>query len=161
MSVLHSTQKTIRVNMADLEFGRADDVLETLLGSCVGIVVWDRSRRHGGMAHIMLAASQGRQASAGKYADTAVPALIRQLQAWGSSTADLVAKLAGGANMFGSHSANDVGENNLRAVEEHLGRFGVRIAARHVGGTQGRLIRFRPADGSLEIIIARQTAAVI
>ncbi|RMG02177.1 MAG: chemotaxis protein CheD [Planctomycetota bacterium] len=147
--------------MAGLDFAKEGQLLETLLGSCVGIVLWDRARKHGALAHIMLSDSAGRSGSVGKYADTAIPAMIQQLRSWGSLPSDLVSKIAGGATMFGSRTANDVGEKNIQAVRAHLKRFGVRIVAEHIGGTQGRVIRFNPADGSVQVTIARNVVAVL
>ena len=72
--------------------------IRTLLGSCVGVVLYDRVARLGGLAHIVLPDSRGAADHPGKFADTAIPAMIaeieRQLQA--QARGRLVAKLAGG-----------------------------------------------------------------
>ena len=50
--------------------------VRTLLGSCVGVVLYDRAAKLGGLAHIVLPSARGAVDHPGKYADTAIPALI-------------------------------------------------------------------------------------
>lgn len=50
------------------------------LGSCIGLVIHDETRKIGGLAHVMLPKSSGKpNERAGKYADTAVEVLIKEL----------------------------------------------------------------------------------
>ena len=45
----------IKVGMADYKVGRGPDKLLTLgLGSCIGVTLYDKRKKQGGMAHIML-----------------------------------------------------------------------------------------------------------
>ena len=76
--------------------------IRTLLGSCVGVVLYDRVARLGGLAHIVLPSARGAVDHPGKYADTAIPALIADFERrlGGKARARLTAKLAGGASMF-------------------------------------------------------------
>ena len=72
----------IKVGMADLNIGRAPDVLTTLgLGSCVGIALYDATMRIGGLAHIMLPDSKQikNNNNVAKFADTAIEVLINKL----------------------------------------------------------------------------------
>jgi len=54
------------------------------LGSCIGLIIHDRERETGGMAHVMLPTSQGRSGRPGKYADTAIPFLLEKMESAGS-----------------------------------------------------------------------------
>ena len=76
--------------------------IRTLLGSCVGVVLYDRVARLGGLAHIVLPSAHGVVDHPGKYADTAIPALIADFdrRLGGKVRPRLIAKLVGGANMF-------------------------------------------------------------
>ena len=50
--------KNIKVGMADYKVASGEEVLITLgLGSCVGVVIYDSSKKIAGMAHIMLPSS--------------------------------------------------------------------------------------------------------
>uniref|UniRef100_UPI00262E9BAB chemotaxis protein CheD n=1 Tax=uncultured Fretibacterium sp. TaxID=1678694 RepID=UPI00262E9BAB len=91
------------LGMADLVVANAPAKLVTLgLGSCIGLVVFDTVAKVAGMAHIMLPNSRGAQGleKVGKFADTAVPAIIDEMIKKGASKARIKAKIAGGAQMF-------------------------------------------------------------
>ncbi len=106
------------------------------------------------MAHIMLPERLRDDAATGKYADTAIPALLTLLERRGSRRKDIRAHLAGGANMFQTsqdrHIAT-VGEKNLEAVRQILGSLGIRIESEHTGGNQGRTMLFDGGTGELEV----------
>ena len=151
----------VKVKMAGVDFAESPAVLETLLGSCVGIAIWDRVGKRGGLAHVVLGDSRGSQSLPGKYADTAVVELRKRLLAMGSSPTALVAKIAGGATMFGKRSDRDVGENNHRAVLEHLAKHKIPVVAEEIGGDKGRMIAFSTHDGSVVVSIARKVVKTI
>ncbi len=152
--------QTIRVPMAGLKFGEPPAVLETLLGSCVGIAVWDERSGCGGLAHAMLPDSQGRAGSPGKCVDTAVLELKKRLLERGASPYSLRAKVAGGAIMFGKNTET-VGTRNYEAALRHLEEQKIRVVAKHIGGEKGRVIRFSLRDRSLEVEMARKVVTVI
>jgi chemotaxis protein CheD len=131
--------------------------LRTLLGSCVGVILHDRVARLGGLAHIVLPDSRGSTDHLGKFADTAIPALIfdmeRQVQV--KSRSRLVAKLVGGANMFSNsgkaNPAMNVGQMNQQAVERILEELRIPILARDLGGGSGRHLTLDTASGIVAI----------
>ncbi len=131
--------------------------LRTLLGSCVGIALHDRIAKLGGLAHIVLPDSRGDAANPGKFADTAIPALIEELDRClqGKSRGRLTARIAGGACMFqtagASGQALNIGEMNIVAVERILGSLRIPIVARDVGGEAGRRLTFNLATGVVTI----------
>lgn len=146
----------VLVGMADLNVARAPDVLTTLgLGSCVGIALFDQTTRIGGLAHIMLPFSGGSVEPAGrpKFADTAIVDLILKMGQTGASRAGLVAKLAGGAHMFGGSNSNvlKVGERNIACCLEVLSRLRIPVLSNDTGGTYGRTIELYTESGQLKI----------
>lgn len=153
--------QVIKVKMAGIEYGAAPETLETLLGSCVGVAIWDRAAKVGGLAHVVLPESEGRAGPAGKFADTAVVEMRRQLMGRGATPGKMTAKIAGGSTMFGDRTARDVGEKNYQAVLQALRAAGIRITGEHIGGNQGRIIRFSLHDGSVEVLVARQKVATL
>lgn len=146
---------TIVIGMADLKVSRSPDILTTLgLGSCVGITLYDASSKIGGMAHIMLpqSSSYGGQNRA-KFADTGIADLLDLMIRTGARRTSLIAKLAGGAHMFGG-STNDilkVGSRNAAACTEILTRLRIPIRANDTGGTHGRTIELDISTGALKI----------
>jgi chemotaxis protein CheD len=118
------------------------------LGSCIGLVLYDDSLKIGAMVHIMLPDSAGRKDRPGKYADTAIPLLIKELGALGSKKGSLIAKMAGGACMFEYFGTNlNIGERNAERVRAVLKENGIPLKKEDVGGKVGRSVTFNPAGG--------------
>jgi chemotaxis protein CheD len=114
------------------------------------------------LAHVILPDSQARvQAAPGKFADTAVPHMLKLLAQAGAPVSGLVAKLAGGANMFGHNGPLQIGLANGEAVGKALAAAGVRIVAQDIGGNQGRRISLDSATGDMVIEIAGAAVRVI
>jgi chemotaxis protein CheD len=139
--------------MGALGVAQTDGVLRTLLGSCLGLVLYERRLKVGGLAHVVLPrAPGGHSDTPGKFADTAVPALVRALEELAGATAlTLCAKIAGGANMFNTTTANTIGAQNIEAMEQALRALRIPVLARHLGGEQGRRMTLDIATGTVTI----------
>lgn len=95
--------EVIKVGMADLNVCVSPNGITTLgLGSCVGIALRDPVTKIGGLAHIMLPDSTAirNNSNIPKFADTGIEELVRRVVAKGANRTRLVAKIAGGAQMF-------------------------------------------------------------
>ena len=115
------------------------------LGSCIGLALIDCLSGVAGMAHIVLPDSGGSGNEPGKFADTAVPAMLAQMQKAGAVTRRLDAVLAGGARMF-ELGEMDIGARNAAAVKDGLTRAGLKIRAADTGGNRGRTLRVTVGD---------------
>ena len=144
------------LKMGELAVCQKGECLRTLLGSCLGVALYDRRLKLGGLAHVVLPYSPGQIELPGKYADTAIPELLRQMQLLSrGEPLRPVAKLAGGANMFNSYgSLATIGEQNITAVERQLEERRIPVVARHVGGEQGRRMLLDSASGLVTVEIA-------
>lgn len=133
----------IKVGISDYKISGSPDKLITLgLGSCVGIAIYDRSSKVGGLSHIMLPDSSffNRDIKPEKFADLAIPKMIEEITK-GKTTRNLVAKIAGGASMFNFSDVkltSNIGDRNVIAVEQKLKELGIPILASHTGGKIGR-----------------------
>jgi len=146
----------IVVGMADLKVARHPDTLTTLgLGSCVGITLLDKAKLIGGMAHCMLPTYKGFEGqNIAKFVDSAVIDLINQMVRAGASRAALVAKIAGGAHMFGRSQNSDalkIGERNAAAGLAILRQLSIPVQANETGGSYGRTIVLHIDSGALLI----------
>ncbi len=145
------------IGIADMALAKAPDTLTTLgLGSCVGIVLYDRVRRIGGLSHILLpkAPAEGASVQTAKYADTAIDELISRLAKNGAAPHMLTAKLAGGASMFFASNGSDimqVGKRNVDMCRDVLNKRCISILAEDTGGNVGRTIVFDCDTGALLI----------
>ena len=147
---------TIVVGMADLKVAKCPDILTTLgLGSCVGITLYDKAKQIGGMAHVMLPSYKGFEGQTiMKFADSAIIELVNQLSRIGASRTSLVAKIAGGAHMFGRSQSSDmlkIGERNAAASLAILAQLRIPVQANDTGGTHGRTIELYLDTGKLKI----------
>ena len=147
----------IKVGMADLNAAKSPAVLITYgLGSCVGVTLYDEKVKVGGLAHIMLPDSKAAKevGNPAKFADTAIPILIEKMEKLGASKSRMVAKIAGGAQMF-TFSKQDpkksIGQRNAEAVREKLKDEGIPIVVDETGGNFGRTIILHTDTGVLEI----------
>lgn len=148
----------IKVGMADLKTCVSPNGITTLgLGSCVGIAIRDPANKIGGLAHIMLPDSKsikGSQMNIAKFADTGIAELVRQMEKLGAQRSRMVAKIAGGANMFNFHgtsSFGQVGERNVEATKAKLGELRIPILAEDTGKNFGRTVIFYPETGEYVI----------
>lgn len=149
--------EVIKVGMADLRTVKAPGVLITLgLGSCVGVVLYDNYKKIGGLAHIMLPSSLEikNNSNKAKFADTAIDMLLDEMISLGANKKNMIAKLAGGAQMFTFSTSNDVlriGDRNIKASKKKVLELNIPIVAEDTGGNYGRTIEFNTQNGSLLI----------
>ncbi|UOQ93241.1 chemotaxis protein CheD [Halobacillus shinanisalinarum] len=150
--------ETVKVGIAELDVVKHDTLIRTSgLGSCVGLVLYDRSQEIAGMAHIMLPDSTLSKESSfnrAKYADTAIDDLVDKLIGQGAKKFRLTAKLAGGAQMFQFSTASDmggIGSRNVAAVKKKLSQLTIPVESEDTGGNRGRTIEFNPTTSLLHI----------
>ncbi len=131
-------------------------LMSTIVGSCVSVCLWDRRRAWGGMNHFVLARAPllGRAVARPlSYGDLAIRELVERLVELGSSTADLDAKIFGGANLLGPEAGvgEALGSRNVVLARAVLAERRVTLAAQDVGGHRGRKLIFRSDDGSVHV----------
>ena len=130
------------------------------LGSCVAVALWDDARCVAGLAHVMLPTPADARPGAphGRFASTAVPALIRLMAEAGAEPARIRARIAGGASMFSrvlTDSGRNLGVRNVAAVTAALEGAWVPLDGQDVGGEHGRSVFLDAADGRLRITSVR------
>ncbi len=146
--------KLISVGIADFKVTSSPDILRTILGSCVGVCCYDYEKKIAGLSHIMLPNWNDSSTNKKKYADSAIPLLIGEMEKVGANLERITAKIAGGASMFrliGNGIMSEIGKNNVTKVREVLTDLKVKIVAEDIGGDYGRTIDFYSEDGMLKI----------
>jgi chemotaxis protein CheD len=122
------------------------------LGSCIGLFMTDRTKGLSGGVHIPLPQATG--TSELKDATSLINELLNKFRTKGSDLNTLRAKVAGGAQVYGSHS--EIGFQNTETVLKELTDRKVYIAATDVGGTVSRTARYHSQSGELEISTSEQ-----
>jgi chemotaxis protein CheD len=125
--------------------------LTTILGSCIAMALYSPQHRLGMLSHILLPRATGETTYPAKFADTAVPYMLATLKDHGLTAAKLVARIAGGACMFGDGKFMRIGDTNVDVTVETLEAAGIRIVGRDVGGALGRRVVFDLATGFLTV----------
>lgn len=149
------TDDAVKVGMAEVKTALVPQNLVTIgLGSCIGVCLWDPVKKVGGLAHIMLPDStQSRKSTnKAKFADTGIRALVEEMISLGANKTRIVAKIAGGAQMFnfpGSSNVMRIGDRNAEAVRKCVKELNIKLKAEDTGGNFGRTIEFFTENGDL------------
>jgi chemotaxis protein CheD len=157
----------IKVGIADYKITTQPKSLITLgLGSCVGIAIYDRTRKIGGLSHIMLPDSTAftRDIKPEKFADLAIPKMIKEINGGALKNKSLVAKIAGGASMFNFPDrklTSDIGKRNVESVERILDELEIPILGSHTGGSIGRTMVVDLKDFSVDIKTASKSITTL
>ena len=121
----------------DVGIAEAGERLETLLGSCIAVVLTDPRRTVGAMCHIVHPA--GKRGDSTAFAEPALEKLFGLLQARAIDPLQCGAFVYGGGNMFPAlMHARHIGQANAEWVFDALDRHGIRILAHDVGGNRYR-----------------------
>ena len=149
--------EVIKVGMADLNVAKAPDTLTTLgLGSCIGLTLYDPVAKIGGMVHYMLPDSTKlkNNTNIAKFGDTGIRELYRLIIEKGAQPRRLVAKIAGGAQMFavsGLSTVGNVGERNAEEAKIILKELKVPLIAEDTGLNYGRTVELDCETGNFLI----------
>lgn len=126
------------------------------LGSCVGVALYDPVSKVGGLAHVMLPDSTQirNNSNRAKFADTGIQDLVNLMVRAGANKGRLVAKIAGGAQMFAFNGQSDmvrIGARNVEASKLKLKQLGIRLLAEDTGLDYGRTVEFYTETGDFLI----------
>lgn len=149
----------IKVGIADLNLVMPPGKIMTIgLGSCIGIALYDKITQTAGLAHIMLPDSTQFKSVPQplKFADLAIPILVKRMEDNGCRKRNLIAKIAGGASMFNFSDKSiisDIGKRNAESVKVALEKASIPILAEDTGGNKGRTMIVDSSDGLVTLKI--------
>jgi chemotaxis protein CheD len=141
----------------DFYVTETDEVLDTVLGSCVSACIRNTRRGIGGMNHFMLPRPSGNgddtwgsvAGRATRYGSASMEQLINRILSGGGSRADLEVKIFGGGRVLSS--LTDVGNHNVQFVREFLRAEGLRVTSEDVGETCPRHVQYFPQTGRVRV----------
>lgn len=147
------------VNIAQIRIAKPPDQLCALgLGSCVGVVLYDPSKKISGMLHVLLPteadAGPSGQGHRTKFADPGLLDLREAVVRAGAARENLEAKLAGGAAVLalsGTGTSGAIGQRNAQQCLRMLSEMNIPVTGKDLGGTVGRSVRFDPEDHILHV----------
>lgn len=141
----------------DFYVTREDEVLDTVLGSCVAACIRSPRLRTGGMNHFMLPRPSGAgsdtwddvRGRATRYGTASMEQLINRILCCGASRSELEVKVFGGARVL--TAMTDIGNHNVSFVRDFLRNEGLTVVAEDVGDTCPRHVQFFPATGKVRV----------
>jgi len=127
--------------------------METLLGSCISIVLTDPRRTIGVMCHIVhTVRAKGTASRDGAYAEVAFKTMFALLMSRGITPSMCQAYVYGGGNMFPDLVRNGhVGQNNSDWALDALAEAGIRVLFHDVGGTAYRRLSWTVGPDAPEV----------
>ena len=131
--------------------------VSTILGSCVAVCLFDKSRNIGGINHFMLPLWNGQGLESPKYGNIAIRKLLQKLEALGCRKEDLVAKIFGGGEVIETGTHFQIGARNIQTAEEELKALGIPIIARSTGGKNGRKLEVDTETGAVRQRLIQKT----
>jgi chemotaxis protein CheD len=136
-----------------------DEIIVTVLGSCVSACIRDPIMRIGGMNHFMLPASGHPESSlrtsfdsdATRYGFFAMEKLINDILKNGGRREALEIKLFGGGKVIQHMKEADIGNRNISFVREYLKTEGFNVAAEDLGDIYPRKVVYYPMTGRVQV----------
>jgi chemotaxis protein CheD len=132
----------------------SEEMIVTVLGSCVSACIRDPGVGAGGMNHFMLPESSngewGKVSASLRYGNFAMERLINDVIKLGGRRSHLEIKVFGGANVL--RNGATVGRQNSEFIEEYLKAEGLPIAAQHLYGAHPRRVHYFPGTGKVSML---------
>ncbi len=125
--------------------GDPNEVLTTILGSCISAGIRDPVAGVGGMNHFLLPEGDKNDPNAQRYGVNAMELLINDLLRRGGMRHRFEAKLFGGGNVMAQLS--DVGSRNAAFAEKFLADEGIAVVGGDLRGNKPRRIKYWPVTG--------------
>lgn len=135
-----------------------DEVITTVLGSCVSACIRDPVFGIGGMNHFMLPAAKDESFDGWKgqfptaqtrYGSFAMEQLINDILKNGGSRENLEVKIVGGGKIL--KAMTDIGQRNIRFVEDYIRTEGLRLVGEDVGDIYPRKVVYYPQNGRAQV----------
>ena len=136
---------------------RRDELIATVLGSCVSACISDRVMGIGGMNHFMLpTTSDPRElctssslSAATRYGNFAMEHLINTILKYGGSRRHLEVKVFGGGRILAGMT--DIGRRNIEFIRDYLATEGLAVESEDLGEVFPRKVLYHPVSGRARV----------
>lgn len=130
-----------------------DDILTTVLGSCIAACVRDPVRGIGGMNHFLLPFVErdlhAHESLSTRYGVHAMELLVNEVMKAGARRSDLEVKVFGGASLTVSQAES--GRRNIEFVLRYLETERLHLMAADVGEALPRRLEYHPRSGQARV----------
>jgi chemotaxis protein CheD len=134
-----------------------DEIITTVLGSCISACIHDLSAGVGGMNHFMLPISKSGGwkgadnplTEANRYGNFAMEHMINELLKQGATRENLEVKIFGGGQIISK--LTQIGEKNIEFIHLYIQNERLRLASEDVGGVLARKVVYYPTTGRVRV----------
>ncbi|MBF0102039.1 MAG: hypothetical protein HQK77_14145 [Desulfobacterales bacterium] len=136
-------------------------MITTILGSCVGVCMWDFKKQIAGMNHVILPVCDNESHVSTRYANVGTYVLYDLIREAGAKQPNIYAKVFGGASQLSQPiiykvNNSNVGSQNYKITLSVLKRLNIPILAQDVLGHSGRKILFDVTTGKVQLTYLKQ-----
>ncbi len=135
---------------AELFVSKTPYQVNTILGSCVSVCLFDPVTQMGGINHYMLPYWNGQGLASPKYGNIAIDRLVDKMISYGCNKNSLKAKIFGGGEVIETNIVQfHIGLRNIEVAKTMLEEMKIPIVSSSVGGKLGRKIEFFTGTGDV------------
>jgi len=134
----------------------SNEIITTVLGSCVSACVWDENSQVGGMNHFMLPLSENGKwggsdllSTSTRYGNYAMEHMINDILNNGGKKNNLIIKIFGGGKIISEMS--NIGRKNVEFVHGYIRDEGIKLIGEDTGDIYPRKVVFFPTTGRVRV----------
>lgn len=147
-------KSTVEIFVGEYYVTKKQEIILTLLGSCISVCLFDNTNKVYGMNHFLL--PMGAQSDEidknGRFGFDSMHMLIKDMLRMGASKENLRAKVFGGGKVLKTtNNVIKVNEDNIKFIRDFLAKEGIAVLAEDLGGTYGRKIYFDTENGNVYV----------
>lgn len=130
---------------------KRNELISTVLGSCISACIYDYKMGIGGMNHFMLPSNKNDSIDSlsCRYGNWAMEFLINEIIKNGGNRDNFRIKIFGGGKII--KGMGDVGQGNIMFVSHYLKNEGLKVESHDVGGPWPRKVLFNPSTGKAQV----------
>lgn len=137
-----------------------ETIIETILGTCVGICLYDNVKKIGGMNHYLLGKRKDDDLFSTRYGDVSINEMLRSFRKNGSDFRHLSAMIIGGSTICIDGEFFGVSRGNIDVAEEILENNKIRVTDKIVGGSLARKVLYNTYKNEIDINFIKRTVWV-
>lgn len=147
--------KKITLDIGDIVVPQESAILETILGSCVSVCLWDSKLHIGGMNHFMMPKANGNIKHPGHSGAESIKELIAKFLKIGSNAQYITARMFGGNSVIKhfnqEHWFVNIGKENVMVAKEVLRKYNIPIVDELILQDSGIKIAFFTETGEASV----------
>ena len=149
-------KSTAKILPGELYVTKDDEMIVTVLGSCVSACIRDPIFGVGGMNHFMLPVSKEEKhtyddGAATRYGNFAMEKLINEILKNGGMKKNLEIKIFGGGRVLSNMTMMDIGARNIKFVKDYIITEGLKLLAEDLGDLYPRKVHYHPLSGKVRM----------